>query len=194
MLGSLTLYRRLLLENVFSKPAIRSLTPFASYQSDLKTLPSFGHGIAGILAGTTVSFVAAPVEHIKARLQIQYAADKSKRMYSGPIDCLKKLVSHWQSRECWKRASADCSIAAHSRYHRVIPRPLRDNPLPIVFLLLVGFLRCPDAMDEKQHRDVGASNQFLGRGDISTDLLVDLVPVRCGQAATDDRPDGRSAR
>jgi solute carrier family 25 carnitine/acylcarnitine transporter 20/29 len=94
MLGSLTLYRRLLLENVFSKPAIRALTPFASYQPDPKTLPSFGHGIAGILAGTTVSFVAAPVEHIKARLQIQYAADKSKRMYSGPIDCLKKLVSH----------------------------------------------------------------------------------------------------
>ncbi|EAW23808.1 putative mitochondrial carrier protein [Aspergillus fischeri NRRL 181] len=92
MLGSLTLYRRLLLENVFSKPAIRSLTPFASYQPDPKTLPSFGHGIAGILAGTTVSFVAAPVEHIKARLQIQYAADKSKRMYSGPIDCLKKLL------------------------------------------------------------------------------------------------------
>jgi solute carrier family 25 carnitine/acylcarnitine transporter 20/29 len=45
------------------------------------------------MAGTTVSFVAAPVEHIKARLQIQYAADKSKRMYSGPIDCLRKMVS-----------------------------------------------------------------------------------------------------
>ncbi|KAK5799957.1 hypothetical protein VI817_002169 [Penicillium citrinum] len=60
---------------------------------DLKTLPSFGHGIAGILAGTTVSFIAAPVEHIKARLQVQYAADKTKRMYSGPIDCLRKILS-----------------------------------------------------------------------------------------------------
>jgi solute carrier family 25 carnitine/acylcarnitine transporter 20/29 len=66
--------------------------PFSRSQ-DLGTLPSFGHGIAGILAGTTVSFIAAPVEHIKARLQVQYAADKSKRMYSGPIDCLRKLVS-----------------------------------------------------------------------------------------------------
>jgi len=92
MLGSLTLYRRLLLENVFSKPHIRQWIPFSSRQ-DLGTLPSFGHGIAGILAGTTVSFIAAPVEHIKARLQIQYAADKRKRMYSGPIDCLKKMVS-----------------------------------------------------------------------------------------------------
>ncbi|KAJ5816637.1 hypothetical protein N7447_008870 [Penicillium robsamsonii] len=91
MLGSLTLYRRLLLENVFSKPHIRPYLPFSSYQPDLATLPSFGHGIAGIMAGTTVSFVAAPVEHVKARLQVQYAADKSKRMYSGPIDCLRKM-------------------------------------------------------------------------------------------------------
>lgn len=45
------------------------------------------------MAGTTVSFIAAPVEHIKARLQVQYAADKSKRMYRGPIDCLSKMVS-----------------------------------------------------------------------------------------------------
>ncbi|KAJ5171663.1 hypothetical protein N7492_004256 [Penicillium capsulatum] len=92
MLGSLTLYRRLLLENVFSQPHLRSWLPFSAAQSDPKTLPSFGHGIAGIMAGTTVSFIAAPVEHIKARLQVQYAADKSKRMYSGPIDCLRKML------------------------------------------------------------------------------------------------------
>ncbi|KAH8433031.1 putative mitochondrial carrier protein [Aspergillus melleus] len=92
MLGSLTLYRRLLLEHVFSKPELRSLVPFARKDPDLLTLPSFGHGIAGILAGTTVSFIAAPVEHVKARLQIQYAADKSGRMYSGPIDCTTKIL------------------------------------------------------------------------------------------------------
>lgn len=44
------------------------------------------------MSGATVSFVAAPVEHVKARLQIQYAADKSKRLYSGPIDCCRKIV------------------------------------------------------------------------------------------------------
>ncbi|KAF9884509.1 hypothetical protein FE257_001696 [Aspergillus nanangensis] len=92
MLGSLTLYRRLLFENVFYRPEIRRLTPFAAYQ-DPNKLPSFGHGIAGIMAGTTVSFIAAPVEHVKARLQIQYAADKSKRLYSGPIDCVRKMLS-----------------------------------------------------------------------------------------------------
>ncbi|KAK4191590.1 putative mitochondrial carrier protein [Podospora australis] len=75
MLGSLTFYRRLVSDNLFhSQP-----------------LPAYGHGIAGVMAGATVSFVAAPVEHVKARLQIQYSADKSKRLYSGPIDVLKKV-------------------------------------------------------------------------------------------------------
>lgn len=92
MLGSLTFYRRILLENVYSKPHMRAWLPFSG-QTDMATLPSFGHGIAGVMAGTTVSFIAAPVEHIKARLQIQYAADKSKRLYSGPIDCLRRIVS-----------------------------------------------------------------------------------------------------
>lgn len=87
MLGSLTLYRRLLLENVFSpKQSPQSL------ERPIQKLPTLGHGLAGIMAGWTVSFIAAPVEHVKARLQIQYAADKSKRLYSGPIDCTKKLV------------------------------------------------------------------------------------------------------
>ncbi|GME26395.1 Mitochondrial carrier protein [Neofusicoccum parvum] len=76
MLGSLTVYRRLLRENVFTKH---------------EKLPAFGHGMAGIFAGWTVSFIAAPVEHIKARLQVQYAADKAKRLYSGPVDCATKL-------------------------------------------------------------------------------------------------------
>lgn len=91
MLGSLTLYRRLLLENVFSNPHFRPYIPFCGRQY-LTILPIFGHGIAGIMAGTTVSFIAAPVEHVKARLQVQYAADKTKRMYSGPIDCLRRMV------------------------------------------------------------------------------------------------------
>ncbi len=55
-------------------------------------LPTLGHAVAGVMAGWTVSFVAAPIEHVKARLQIQYAAEKSKRLYSGPIDCTKKIV------------------------------------------------------------------------------------------------------
>lgn len=86
MLGSLTVYRRILREHVFA-PTLLNGRPDPSYK-----LPSVGHGMAGMLAGFTVSFIAGPVEHIKARLQVQYAADKSKRLYSGPIDCTKKIV------------------------------------------------------------------------------------------------------
>ncbi|KAK3988320.1 mitochondrial carrier domain-containing protein [Cladorrhinum sp. PSN332] len=75
MLGSLTFYRRLVSDNLF----------------DSKPLPAHGHGIAGIMSGATVSFVAAPVEHIKARLQIQYAANKKERLYQGPVDAIRKI-------------------------------------------------------------------------------------------------------
>jgi len=84
MLGSLSVYRRVLNDNFFN-PRQYALT------EQQGKLPVLGHALAGTMAGWTVSFIAAPVEHIKARLQIQYAADKSKRLYSGPIDCLSKL-------------------------------------------------------------------------------------------------------
>ena len=98
MLGSLTFYRRVLKDNVFDNPTMRAVTHLSNHQIEkaggqIETrLPAFGHGIAGILAGLTVSFVAAPVEHIKARLQIQYAANKNQRLYTGPIDCFWKIV------------------------------------------------------------------------------------------------------
>ncbi|KAI1332936.1 carrier protein YMC2 [Xylariaceae sp. FL0255] len=98
MLGSLTIYRRLLAENVFHPvpiPIGASLpqTHTNATANPVAHLPSFGHGIAGIMAGSTVSFIAAPVEHIKARLQIQYAARKSERLYTGPLDCIRKIYS-----------------------------------------------------------------------------------------------------
>ena len=100
MLGSLTFYRRILKDNVFSSPSILAISrtsnrklESANKEVDHK-LPTIGHGLAGVMAGATVSFVAAPVEHIKARLQVQYAADKSKRLYSGPFDCIRRIVSH----------------------------------------------------------------------------------------------------
>jgi solute carrier family 25 (mitochondrial carnitine/acylcarnitine transporter), member 20/29 len=89
LMGSLTFYRKILNEHLFNRdPSSVSVDRGVS-----KNLPALGHAMAGVMAGCTVSFVAAPVEHVKARLQVQYQADKSKRTYSGPIDCTKKLVS-----------------------------------------------------------------------------------------------------
>jgi solute carrier family 25 carnitine/acylcarnitine transporter 20/29 len=87
MLGSLTVYRRLLRDNLFGHP------PGHPLHNPARPLPSYGHGLAGILAGSTVSLVAAPVEHVKARLQIQYAANKKDRLYKGPVDCVRKIYS-----------------------------------------------------------------------------------------------------
>lgn len=51
----------------------------------------FQHGLAGLAGGLTVSFVATPVEQIKARLQVQY--DAATKVYTGPINCATQLVS-----------------------------------------------------------------------------------------------------
>ena len=93
MLGSLTLYRRLLNQHVFNKAAFASADLGPINPKEHPKLPAFGHGIAGMFAGATVSFIAAPVEHVKARLQIQYSANKAERLYSGPVDCASKLAS-----------------------------------------------------------------------------------------------------
>ncbi|KAI8979114.1 putative mitochondrial inner membrane transporter ymc3 [Mycotypha africana] len=58
-----------------------------------KPLSLFQHGLAGLAGGLTVSFVATPVEHIKARLQVQYNNGKTK-VYKGPIDCVRKVVKN----------------------------------------------------------------------------------------------------
>lgn len=92
MLGSLTFYRKLLHKHVFMPPLAATPSSFAQLgQTKEHKLPIVGHGLAGVMAGTTVSFVAAPVEHIKARLQIQYSSNKADRLYKGPIDAIKKI-------------------------------------------------------------------------------------------------------
>ncbi|KAL0079978.1 mitochondrial carrier domain-containing protein [Phycomyces blakesleeanus] len=55
-----------------------------------KPLSLFQHGLAGLAGGLTVSFVATPVEQIKARLQVQY--DSNTKVYKGPVDCIRQLV------------------------------------------------------------------------------------------------------
>ncbi len=92
MLGSLTVYRRLMQEHVFRAPG--------------EPLPWYGHGMAGILSGATVSFVAAPVEHVKARLQIQYGARRADRLYAGPVDCVRKIYRAHGVRGIWHGLSA----------------------------------------------------------------------------------------
>ncbi|KAK5992379.1 Mitochondrial basic amino acids transporter [Cladobotryum mycophilum] len=117
MLGSLNVYRRVLAQHVFDAgdwtpgagPGTRFGLKAVGGAGDGPTttyLSPVGHGVAGMLAGCTVSFIAAPVEHVKARLQIQYAARKSERLYSGPVDCVKKIYAHHGARGVYHGLSA----------------------------------------------------------------------------------------
>lgn len=108
MLGSLTFYRKFLHRTLFSPPAASpsSLAHRERSPPDTHKLPTLGHALAGVMAGATVSFIAAPVEHVKARLQIQYSSRKSERLYSGPIACFRKIYAHHGVRGVYHGLSA----------------------------------------------------------------------------------------
>ncbi|KAH6609524.1 mitochondrial carrier domain [Trichoderma cornu-damae] len=134
MLGSLNVYRRLIAQHVFR---VDSWAPGAASGAgsgpspEPSHLPPLGHGIAGIMAGATVSFIAAPVEHIKARLQIQYAARKSERLYSGPVDCVRKIYAHHGVRGVFHGLSATLLFRGFFFFwwasYDVLSRALRQN-------------------------------------------------------------------
>ncbi|GES60727.1 mitochondrial carrier protein [Aspergillus terreus] len=48
--------------------------------------------MAGSFAGLTNSFLSGPIEHVRIRLQTQ--PHGANRLYSGPIDCIRKLSAH----------------------------------------------------------------------------------------------------
>ncbi|KAJ5761258.1 hypothetical protein N7520_008414 [Penicillium odoratum] len=48
--------------------------------------------MAGSFAGVTNSVLSGPIEHVRIRLQAQ--PHGAGRLYSGPIDCVKKLSAH----------------------------------------------------------------------------------------------------
>lgn len=203
MLGSLTFYRQFLLENVFSNPSFSALIPFGIRGADdtslgaVQTLPTVGHAVAGVMAGVTVSFIASPIEHIKARLQIQYAADKTNRLYSGPIDCTKKIVRFipFPPLSGLKHALIIYTgTAPNPRSPRPLPWPICHPPLPLLLLLLVGFLRPPHPPPLHNHLPLHPLHQLLGRRSLCPSFLAYLLPLRCRQAAYHDGPAWRPAR
>ncbi|KAI1408468.1 mitochondrial carrier [Hypoxylon sp. FL1857] len=143
MLGSLTVYRRLLAEHVFyshltpHSPSIPQNVkpekegPIAATSHAAAHLPSYGHGLAGVMAGCTVSFIAAPVEHVKARLQIQYSAKKSERLYSGPLDCVRKIYLAHGVRGVYKGLAATLLFRSFFFFwwgsYDILSRILRDR-------------------------------------------------------------------
>ncbi|KAJ4534665.1 carrier protein ymc1, variant 2 [Exophiala dermatitidis] len=48
--------------------------------------------LSGAFAGLTNSVLSGPIEHVRIRLQTQ--PHGANRLYSGPLDCIKKLSAH----------------------------------------------------------------------------------------------------
>ncbi|KAJ9608629.1 hypothetical protein H2200_006400 [Cladophialophora chaetospira] len=52
-------------------------------------LSNFDHYLAGGAAGVANSIISGPVEHVRIRLQMQ--PSDTRRLYSGPSDCISKI-------------------------------------------------------------------------------------------------------
>ncbi|KAK2003981.1 mitochondrial carrier [Colletotrichum falcatum] len=63
--------------------------------SSLGASPALSYGqyyAAGAFAGVANSVISGPIEHVRIRLQTQ--PHGAARLYSGPLDCVRKLSSH----------------------------------------------------------------------------------------------------
>ncbi|KAK3168170.1 hypothetical protein OEA41_004616 [Lepraria neglecta] len=56
------------------------------------TLSYSQYYLSGAFAGITNSVISGPIEHVRIRLQTQ--PHGAARLYSGPIDCVRKLSAH----------------------------------------------------------------------------------------------------
>ncbi|KAI3647839.1 hypothetical protein MP228_008060 [Amoeboaphelidium protococcarum] len=80
-LGSLENYRRML----------RQYNINNGHRKD-SSLTYLQHGIAGTLSGLTVTFVATPIELLKAQMQIQYSSDTT--IYRSPLHCAQYILKN----------------------------------------------------------------------------------------------------
>ncbi|KAF7504725.1 hypothetical protein GJ744_001794 [Endocarpon pusillum] len=72
-----------------------SLSPSSSTSptSDTKPLSYPQYYASGAFAGLTNSILSGPIEHVRIRLQTQ-PHSPTQRLYSGPLDCIRKISSH----------------------------------------------------------------------------------------------------
>ncbi|GAA6061200.1 hypothetical protein JCM10212_001521 [Sporobolomyces blumeae] len=91
LMGSLHQYR-MLLASIETRSGSRDNGVVSSAKNGdepVLGLSLAGHFASGMMAGWTVCFFITPIEHIKARLQMQTLGPK---LYTGPIDCAKQLM------------------------------------------------------------------------------------------------------
>ncbi len=72
--------------------ARRAFESSNSSKSQLSQLSYTQYYLAGAFAGVANSVISGPIEHVRIRLQTQPSG--ASRLYSGPIDCVRKLSAH----------------------------------------------------------------------------------------------------
>ncbi|KAJ6621656.1 mitochondrial carrier domain-containing protein [Mycena sp. CBHHK59/15] len=107
LFGSLHNYRIFLLHTGMTEDPTGTGTP---------RLTLAAHGLAGLFAGLTSSPLAAPIELIKVRLQLQMQKSVSDRQFKGPFDCARQLVHSQGVFGLWTGFSASVLYRAHFFY------------------------------------------------------------------------------
>ncbi|KIO20454.1 hypothetical protein M407DRAFT_220651 [Tulasnella calospora MUT 4182] len=95
LMGSLYNYRLWLLKN--GGLGIVERTPLQDSGGDNAKefrLTVLGHGLAGLGAGWTSSFISHPVELLKVNLQLQRERKVADRKFKGPIDVFRQVIKH----------------------------------------------------------------------------------------------------
>ena len=85
--------------------AKRQLGPYFLSSSSSAALPPLQFiAVCGGIAGGANAMVAAPIELVRNRLQVQYhsSADKSQALYRGPIDCIRKTMQAGGITSLWR--------------------------------------------------------------------------------------------
>ena len=87
--------------------AKRQLGPYflsSSSAASAATPPLQFIAVCGGIAGGANALVAAPIELVRNRLQVQYhsSADKAQALYRGPIDCIRKTIQAGGITSLWR--------------------------------------------------------------------------------------------
>ena len=141
LLGSFSVYKRFLHRSLGLESPGRPIAGGNRYTTPADRSSVLVNFISGGLAGWTVSFIAAPIEHVKARLQVQYCT----KIYSGPIDCIQKIYRNHGVRGVYRGLPATIIFrsffAVFWASYDVLNRQLQvstDLNLPLINFMAAG--------------------------------------------------------
>ena len=93
-----------------------AIIPLIAKSKSVEGATTFEVSQSAILTGGIVSVVVAPIEGIKARLQVQYGANAHELKYKGPVDAFKQIYNKLGLRNGIYRGWLPCAFTRMSNY------------------------------------------------------------------------------